>query len=256
MSRSRAALTAYHPNYRVQIQANSRGVYQAQLESMALKEEQGIAKDTEVLGLFLLIILSIQSRGISQSSTMSFLRNGFRSLFDAGFNDEETGSALERILNQVLCVDWSSKTAPVTLSVIANSCNKEYALEEHTAYAAKIIQQSFLFVSHEQLEQFLHYLDSVLPAGAYRLYLVYKNDMPVAARLMIMQKDTATFHWMSTIPAMRRCGLCTALTSHMIHVAKDMGCSYVALLVSKMGLPIFKKLGFQEIEQYKIYGKY
>ena len=119
-----------------------------------------------------------------------------------------------------------------------------------------VIQQSFLFVSHEQLEQFLHYLDSVLPAGAYRLYLVYKNDMPVAARLMIMQKDTATFHWMSTIPAMRRCGLCTALTSHMIHVAKDMGCSYVALLVSKMGLPIFKKLGFQEIEQYKIYGKY
>lgn len=119
-----------------------------------------------------------------------------------------------------------------------------------------VIQQSFLFVTHEQLEKFLQHLDTMLFSGTYRLYLVYKNDLPVAGRLMIIHGDTATFHWMSTIPKMRRCGICTTLTNHMIHVAQDLGCDYVALLASKMGFAIFKKLGFQEIKQYKIYGRY
>lgn len=148
VSRSRAALTAYHPNNRMQLQAKSRSVYQAQLESMALKEEQGAVKEEEVLGLFLLIILSIQFRGVSSFSAISFLRNGARALFDAGFDDEATGSSLERILSRTPCV-FPPTASPLTLSEIANSCNKEYSSEKHIAYAAKIIQKSFLFMRNE-----------------------------------------------------------------------------------------------------------
>jgi hypothetical protein len=119
-----------------------------------------------------------------------------------------------------------------------------------------VVRESFAFASKEQLERFLQYLDTMLPCDAYRLYVVYKDNTPVAGRLMIRHKDTATFHWMSTIFAMRGCGACTALTNHMVHAVKDMGCSYVALLASKKALEIDKKFGFQEAEQYKIYGRY
>lgn len=145
------------------------------------------------------------------------------------------------------------------------SCNFDHDFEikyctsgdkQMTQEWISVIRKSFLFVKDGQLEQFLQYLDTKLPKGSYRMYLVYKDNEPVAGRLMIIHGDTATFHWMSTIPEMRGCGACTALTNHMIHVAQNMGCSYIALLASKMALKIDKKFGFKEMEQYKIYGRY
>ncbi len=131
-----------------------------------------------------------------------------------------------------------------------------FADQEMTQDWISVIRKSFLFVHDGQLEQFLKYLDAQLPENSYRMYLVYQNNVPIAGRLMIIHGDTATFHWMSTIPEVRKCGVCTVLTNHMIQVAQNLGCDYVALLASKMGFNIFKKFGFQEVEQYKIYGRY
>ena len=149
-SKARAALSAYRAHLKVQIQAETRAVYEEQLACMAHKEENESATEEAVLGLFLLIILLIHSNEISQSFVMGLLRNGVASLLDSGFDEEETGSSLERILSEAQCI-MSDETAPITLSVVANSCNTSFSSDMHIAFASRIIQKTFFLMWKEPI---------------------------------------------------------------------------------------------------------
>lgn len=176
-------------------------------------------------------------------------------------HDDKTAAILEKT-DLKYCGIFHGMVLPISNFIACDAPHNfeikygTFADKQMTQDWISVIRKSFLFAADDQLEQFLQYLDTTLSSGAYRLYLVYQNNVAVAGRLMIIHGDTATFHWMSTVPEARGCGACTALTNHMIHVAQDLGCDYVALLASKMAFGIDKKFGFQEVEQYKIYGRY
>ncbi len=144
-SRSKNPVYAAH-------RSSDRDIYEPQLKRMADQEENGRANDRMVAGLFLLIVLSIQSEPVKESGISGFFsqlwRSGLASMLDSGYENDETGSHLERVLG---AVEFSLPKKPgavesesVALSVLAHSCTTSFSREDLVAFSSASMQDAFL----------------------------------------------------------------------------------------------------------------
>jgi N-acetylglutamate synthase len=81
-------------------------------------------------------------------------------------------------------------------------------------------------------------------------YLGYVGGRPVATSIRIRTGDIAGIYFVSTIPEFRRRGFGEAMTRRAIVDGRSTGCTMAYLQASKMGRPIYERMGFLVIEEY------
>lgn len=117
-----------------------------------------------------------------------------------------------------------------------------------------ITLQSFTFAQQDQLQKLLENFNARISSGSLASYIGYYHNKPVAAGMMINHGAIASLHWISTLPQFRKKGVSSVLTQTMLLEALNAKCSQIVLLSSKMGKPIYKRLGFVDCGGYHLYG--
>ena len=86
-------------------------------------------------------------------------------------------------------------------------------------------------------------------------YLLRANGMPVCTTQLVRDLDgrTASVWNMATLPQYQRKGYATQLLHSVLMQAKDAGISYVHLMASNEGEPLYRHLGFSNIRRYGIF---
>jgi ribosomal protein S18 acetylase RimI-like enzyme len=81
-------------------------------------------------------------------------------------------------------------------------------------------------------------------------YLGYVGGKPAATSIRIRTGDIAGIYFVSTLPEFRRRGFGEAMTRRAITDGRKTGCTMSYLQASKMGRPIYERIGFRVIEEY------
>jgi GNAT superfamily N-acetyltransferase len=84
--------------------------------------------------------------------------------------------------------------------------------------------------------------------------LAYAEGRPVACASAWMAGDVGMVGWVASLPAARGRGLAAACTVHVTNHMLRAGCDLVTLQASPMGEPVYRRLGFEEIFSYALYG--
>jgi GNAT superfamily N-acetyltransferase len=85
------------------------------------------------------------------------------------------------------------------------------------------------------------------------LFLGCIDDEPVCCSLLMVTGDMAGIYWVGTLPAWRRRGLGAAVTAHAVQVGAERGCRVASLQASKMGAPVYRRMGFALAREYLRY---
>lgn len=83
--------------------------------------------------------------------------------------------------------------------------------------------------------------------------LIYKGDKPVGAAMTVVSGDVAGIYWVGVLEEYRGDGLGAYLVQSSTNIGFDMGASSVILQASKVGEPIYKKLGYDRFKYYRWY---
>jgi len=86
-----------------------------------------------------------------------------------------------------------------------------------------------------------------------RWYLGLLDEKPVATSLLLLHRGVAGIYCVATIGEARGHGIGAALTREPLLVAKGLGYDFAVLQSSKMGLPVYERLGFREYCKIKAY---
>jgi GNAT superfamily N-acetyltransferase len=92
----------------------------------------------------------------------------------------------------------------------------------------------------------LDYGDKFLRDPATYYYVGYVQGKPVAISVLLLDAGIAGLYNIATIPQMRRQGLATAITLAALRQARDLGYHIAVLQASEMGVPVYRRLGFQD----------
>ena len=79
------------------------------------------------------------------------------------------------------------------------------------------------------------------------------NGEPVATAMCLARDGIAGIFNVSTVPAYRRLGIGEAITRHAAIAGRDHGCTAAALQASAMGEPVYRRMGFQEMNRYTVW---
>ncbi|HWD39920.1 MAG TPA: GNAT family N-acetyltransferase [Fimbriimonas sp.] len=91
------------------------------------------------------------------------------------------------------------------------------------------------------------------PESPMRNFIAYLNGEPVATSSLIVAGGEAGIYCVGTAPEARRQGIGAAVTLKAMAAAKEMGFGIIGLQSSKMGLPVYQRLGFREYGRIKHY---
>ncbi len=90
-------------------------------------------------------------------------------------------------------------------------------------------------------QRYGQFLDQSLPV---RHYVGYYNERPVATASVMLDSEVAGIYNITTAPEARGRGFGGALTSHAMSYGKQNGCRYATLQATKLGRPVYERLGF------------
>jgi GNAT superfamily N-acetyltransferase len=86
-----------------------------------------------------------------------------------------------------------------------------------------------------------------------QLYLGIWKGMPVATSMYLLAAGVAGVHFVATIPEARKRGFGYAITQKSLQDARQKGYRIGVLQASKLGYPVYTKLGFKEYSQFGVY---
>ena len=96
------------------------------------------------------------------------------------------------------------------------------------------------------------WVDATLAAGpdgaSWQLYLGYLDGQPVATNMLVLGDGVAGLYAVGTVPAARRKGIGAAITLQPLLDARAQGYRYGVLFATEMGLPMYKRLGYREVD--------
>lgn len=110
------------------------------------------------------------------------------------------------------------------------------------------------FSSDEAMRQWLYNLAKGYGTSpTRRWFLGILNKKPVATSVVVLDKGIAGIYCVATLQEARGRGVGTAITLEPMLEAKKKGFDFVVLQSSKMGLPVYEKIGFKEYCRIKAY---
>ncbi len=86
-------------------------------------------------------------------------------------------------------------------------------------------------------------------------YVGYAGRKPAATSVRIRTGDVAGIYFVSTLPEFRRRGFGEAMAWRAVSDGRAAGCTLGYLQASKMGRPIYEKMGFRVIGEYREWRK-
>lgn len=84
-------------------------------------------------------------------------------------------------------------------------------------------------------------------------FTAYEEGRPVACSTVAFGEDLAGVYTVATLPEARGKGFGAAVTAACMREAVDRGFDTAMLFASKMGYPVYKKLGFEDVYQMSVY---
>jgi hypothetical protein len=87
-------------------------------------------------------------------------------------------------------------------------------------------------------------------------YIAYRGDEPLATAVSLMTGagKCGGLYWIGTRPNAQRLGLGALLTAHSTNESFEAGAKVVTLQASKLGEPIYQRLGFETYDKLRRYG--
>lgn len=85
------------------------------------------------------------------------------------------------------------------------------------------------------------------------LFIGYADGQPASTSMLIKTGHIAGIYWVATLEEYRRRGFGAAMTLHAVLVGKDRGCTLASLQASKMGKPVYERIGFTNPYNYRAY---
>ncbi len=76
---------------------------------------------------------------------------------------------------------------------------------------------------------------------------------PVASSVLFTSAGVAGLYFVGTLPAHRGRGLARAMTVHAMREGRERGYRIGTLQATEMGLPVYRRLGFQAYSRFEIY---
>lgn len=107
-----------------------------------------------------------------------------------------------------------------------------------------------------ELIKVINFFVRTITPGNLTFYLGYYQDIPVATGMVLHHNETASLHWIGTLPEYRNKGLGYAITHTILCNAQNKGCTQAILLASPLGKPLYERMGFKEYAAYNMYGNY
>jgi ribosomal protein S18 acetylase RimI-like enzyme len=96
------------------------------------------------------------------------------------------------------------------------------------------------------------WVDATLAAGPatapWQLYVGYLDGQPVATNILVLGDGVAGLYAVGTVPAARRQGIGALITLQPLLDARAQGYRYGVLFATEMGLPMYKRLGYREVD--------
>lgn len=102
----------------------------------------------------------------------------------------------------------------------------------------------------------LEAVEASLGDAAYQAqhrYIGYLDGKPVASAALVLDAGVAGIYAIATIPPARQRGIGRTMTVLPLLEARQLGYRVATLQASPLGYPIYKKLGFQEVCDYRLY---
>jgi ribosomal protein S18 acetylase RimI-like enzyme len=126
-------------------------------------------------------------------------------------------------------------------------------VEDDETYNRYIDTMSAGFEFPEALTTYLSNADHVRPDPAIRHYLGFFEGKPVAISLLYRSAGLAGIYNIAVIPQMRHRGIGKAMTLATLLDARDLGYHVAILAASEQGIPLYRRLGFQDIFTFDVY---
>ncbi|MBM3675845.1 MAG: GNAT family N-acetyltransferase [Actinobacteria bacterium] len=79
--------------------------------------------------------------------------------------------------------------------------------------------------------------------------LGYLDGTPVSGAMILMSHGIAGVYWVASVEAARGRGIAEAVTRHVTNLGFDLGAASVQLEASVMGEPIYRRMGYEELER-------
>jgi hypothetical protein len=84
--------------------------------------------------------------------------------------------------------------------------------------------------------------------------IAYRGEEPLATAIVLMTGEGAGLYWIGTRPNAQRLGLGALITVQSTNMAFDAGAKVVTLQASKLGEPVYQRLGFETYDKLRRYG--
>ena len=85
------------------------------------------------------------------------------------------------------------------------------------------------------------------PVGAGRVYVARVDGRPASCLMAVDHEGDCGIYWVATIPEVRGRGLAFGLMGHALAEARGRGCETTSLQATKMGAPVYTRLGYRVI---------
>lgn len=85
------------------------------------------------------------------------------------------------------------------------------------------------------------------------LYVAYVDERPAATAISLLSHGIAGLYWIASLPALHRRGLGSAITRRASNAAFAAGAAAVILQASTHGEPVYRRLGYRTIVEYRWY---
>ena len=176
-----------------------------------------------------------------------------------------TGFSAENEITQDILSKTTLPTVEIEVGMSANTnniknlkINSSLAIEQVTSdkHIKDIITvlSELLPEDKHAIHRYFNEASDVLisPSSNLTFYVGYLNNRPIATS-SLYRDDVAAGIWdIITLPEARRQGIGTTMTYSTAMQAKKEGYDLVVLTASAEGLPVYEKMGFAELNTYKV----
>ncbi|HLO87229.1 MAG TPA: GNAT family N-acetyltransferase [Nostocaceae cyanobacterium] len=150
----------------------------------------------------------------------------------------------EQVLPQDLAM---AQRPPLAIAQVQDSTTLE-----HLAHIAGV---SFEIPSAIITEFYELELSLGLKSKEYIRFIAYWQGSPVATSALYLDEQVAGIYLVATVPEARGKGVATALVSATLQHARQLGYHIATLQASKMGVNVYRRLGFQEFYRVHLYAQ-